>query len=481
MSINSAMLSGVSGLIANSAALGAISDNISNVNTVGYKDNSTQFEDLVASTSGGGIYNSGGVQANVSQLVTQQGQFTQTTSSTDMAVNGNGFFVVSNTAAGLSSTSGPSFTRAGSFTANSSGYLENSAGYYLQGWPASSTGVITTNPSDLSQLSTINVNDIGSSPDPSTTASLNANLNANQATSTAATTYDPTSATASMAAYDSAVAAGTSTAGTTQPDYSSQVTVYDSQGGAHTLNLDFVNLSGVTDTATSTTYPANTWGVEINSDPPGSVTSPNNNGQIASGVVTFNSDGTFKSASITPAGGTTATTYASGTPINLAVPWTAASGLTTPQSLSLNLSGAGSLTQYASTSTTNSTSVDGGPAGSFTGVTVGTNGIVTANFSNGATRTIAQVAVATFVNEDGLSSVSGNAYAQTDQSGNFTLKTAGTAGAGTVESDELEASTVDLSSEFTKLITTQNAYSAASKIITTADQMMQTLIAVQQG
>jgi flagellar hook protein FlgE len=145
MSINSAMLSGVSGLIANSAALGAISDNISNVNTVGYKDNSTQFEDLVASTSGGGIYNSGGVQANVSQLVTQQGQFTQTTSSTDMAVNGNGFFVVSNTAAGLSSTSGPSFTRAGSFTANSSGYLENSAGYYLQGWPASSTGVITTN------------------------------------------------------------------------------------------------------------------------------------------------------------------------------------------------------------------------------------------------------------------------------------------------------------------------------------------------
>ena len=105
---------------------------------------------------------------------------------------------------------------------------------------------------------------------------------------------------------------------------------------------------------------------------------------------------------------------------------------------------------------------------------------MTALFSNGATRTIAQVAVATFQDPDALAASSGNAYVQTEQSGTFTLKTAGDAGAGVVESDQLEASTVDLSTEFTNLIITQRAYSAASKIITTADQMLQELIQVKQ-
>jgi flagellar hook protein FlgE len=175
MSINSAMLSGVSGLIANSAALGAISDNIANVNTVGYKENSTQFEDLVSASATAGNYNSGGVQANVSQLISQQGQFTQTQSGTDLAINGAGFFVVSSTAAGLSSTSGPTFTRAGSFTPDANGNLENTAGLYLQGWAADSSGNITTSPSDLTKLSTININSVADAPNPTTTASANFN------------------------------------------------------------------------------------------------------------------------------------------------------------------------------------------------------------------------------------------------------------------------------------------------------------------
>jgi len=132
------------------------------------------------------------------------------------------------------------------------------------------------------------------------------------------------------------------------------------------------------------------------------------------------------------------------------------------------------------TSTTNSTSVDGGPSGSLTKVTVGTDGIVTADFSNGATRNIAQVAIATFPDPDGLAASSGNAYVATDASGDFNLKQPGVGGAGQVESDQLEASTVDLSTEFTNLIITQRAYSAASKIITTADQMLQELIEVKQ-
>ncbi len=457
MSINSAMLSGVSGLIANSAALGAISDNIANVNTVGYKENSTQFEDLVTSKATVGNYNSGGVQANVTQLVTQQGQFTQTQSPTDMAISGNGFFVVSNTAAGLSATSGPEFTRAGSFTADSSGNLVNSAGLYLQGWPADSSGNITTSPSDLTKLSNVNIDSIGNSPDPSTTASISANLNsATDATTNGSATYN--ASTKSMAMYDTDPTTGS------KPDYSTQITTYDAQGGAHTFQLDFLK-----------TTTANTWNVEVNAVPAAQVKGVTD-GQVATGKVVFNSDGTFDAAASTlpstlTLGASTATTGAA---------WATTSGLPA-QTVALNLGGTtGSLTQYAEASTTNSTSVDGGPAGTLSSVSVATNGKVTANFSNGAQRVIAQVAVATFPDADGLAAASGNAYTATDTSGTFNLQTAGTGGAGKVESSQLEASTVDLSTEFTGLIITQRAYSAASKIITTADQMLQELISVKQ-
>jgi flagellar hook protein FlgE len=443
MSINSAMLSGVSGLVANSAALGAISDNIANVNTVGYKENETQFQDLVTSKATVGNYNSGGVQADVTQLVSQQGQFTQTSSATDMAINGAGFFVVSNTSAGLSATSSPSFTRAGSFTADSSGYLKNSAGLYLQGWAANSAGVISTDPSDLSKLSTINVGDIGNSPDPTTTASLNANLDASTTTSAAATTYT----------------AGQMASGAVTPDFSTQVTVYDGQGGQHTLQLDFLQASNAPTTPATA---ANTWDVEVVSKPASDTTGVN--GLVASGKVTFGSNGDMTGSTL---------------PANLTLNWSN-TGLGS-QTVALNLnSGAGALTQFASNSTTNSTSVDGGPAGSLTGVTVANDGKITANFSNGANRVVAQVAIATFPDADALAPVAANAYTPTTESGTFNLKAPATGGAGQIESSELEASTVDLSTEFTNLIITQRAYSAASKIITTADQMLQELISVKQ-
>ena len=164
----------------------------------------------------------------------------------------------------------------------------------------------------------------------------------------------------------------------------------------------------------------------------------------------------------------------------MTIPWASSLGVSS-QTLSLNLdSAAGGLTQYASANTTNSDTVDGGPSATVTGVKVTTDGYVQASFSNGSTRNIAQVAIATFVNSDGLASVSGNAYKTSATSGSFTLKSPGEGSAGTIEASQLESSTVDLSSEFTGLITTQRAYSAASKIITTADQMLQELISVKQ-
>ena len=134
------------------------------------------------------------------------------------------------------------------------------------------------------------------------------------------------------------------------------------------------------------------------------------------------------------------------------------------------------LTQLAAASTVNSVSSDGASAGNIVGVQVSASGIVSALFDNSQVRNIAQVAVATFPNSDGLSAISGNAYGGTLQAGTMTLKVAGQGGAGKIDPSSLEASTVDLSSEFTELITTQKAYSASSKIITTADTMLDELI-----
>src|ERR1700742_2385615 len=160
MSLNSAMLAGVTGLTANAAALSATSDNIANVNTVGYKDNITQFSDMVTAAGGGGG-NSGGVMANISSYITQQGLLQSTSSPTDLAIKGSGFFVTTQSPTNVSATSPRLFTRAGSFTVDSQGYLENSAGLYLQGWLSDASGNINTDPSNIAALQAINVSSVG--------------------------------------------------------------------------------------------------------------------------------------------------------------------------------------------------------------------------------------------------------------------------------------------------------------------------------
>jgi len=129
-----------------------------------------------------------------------------------------------------------------------------------------------------------------------------------------------------------------------------------------------------------------------------------------------------------------------------------------------------------SASTVNSVSSNGASAGNIVGVQVGADGVVSALFDNSQVRKIAQVAIATFPNSNGLQATSGNAYTGSLAAGTMTLKTPGAGGAGKISPSSLEASTVDLSSEFTGLITTQKAYSASSKIITTADTMLDELI-----
>jgi flagellar hook protein FlgE len=475
MSINSAMAAGVTGLTANATALSATSDNIANVNTIGYKLNQYEFSDLVTASSGS-AYSAGGVQALTSQYVTQQGLLQSTTSPTDLAISGQGFFVTSQQATDLSATSPRLFTRAGSFTVDNQGYLQNSAGLYLLGWPADSSGNITTDPSNINLLQPINVSSVGGAAGATTQATVNANLDSGQAISQASTdvgtaaadAYDPTSATTSMAAYDATTGVGT------KPDFTITVPLADSQGGARSMQIDFLKSAAA----------PNQWYAEATIVPASDVVEGSGliDGQVSTGVVTFTSTGQLDTANTTLFGGPSTSTLAigasdAGTPAAGTANWATNLGLG-GQSVALNLGGtaAGGLTQLNSQSVVQSVETNGTAFGNLTSININSSGQVTAAFDNGVTRTIAQVAVATFPNPDGLISQSGDAYSVSLASGTYNLKTAGTGGAGSISPSTLESSTVDLSTEFANLITTQRAYSASSKIITTADQMLEDLI-----
>ena len=342
MSINSAMLAGVSGLVANSSALAAISDNIANVNTTAYKRNQVNFANMVTSQSVAGRYSAGGVQGITRQFVSQQGLIQSSASSTDLAIAGDGFFIGTEKGSGLTAADSRLFTRSGSFHVDSDGFLINDAGLYLQGWPAQANGTFNVSPSDLNAMASINVKNLGAAVQQTTEVALSANLDKTQALSAAA-----------------------------------------------------------------------------------------------------------------------------GTPR-----WSTAQGIAA-NSVDFDLT---KLTQYADASTVNSVNSNGASVGAVVGVEVSDDGIVSAIFDNSQVRQIAKIGIATFPNSDGLKAVSGNAYMSSLQAGQMVIKEAGLGGAGKVSPSSLESSTVDLSSEFTGLISTQKAYSASSKIITTADQMLDELI-----
>ena len=480
MSLNSAMQSGVSGLVANSTALSTIANNIANVNTVGYKQGATDFESLVTNAGGDSALNAGGVMATTQQLIDQQGQLTQTSSPLDLAISGQGFFVTTSQATNVTPTDPRSFTRAGSFTVNNQGYLVNSAGLVLQGWLADSNGKITSNPSSLTSLQSINVSQVGGAVEPTTTIGVNANVDSAQAVSAAATAagtvpagvgaYDPT--TNSMAMNEANSATGV------QPDYSIQIPIADSQGGQHTVQLDLLKSST-----------PNQWYAELVANPPTDVVSGAGltSGQIATGVIAFTSTGQIDPTKTTIFNMTNPTitfgASSAAAPGAGQVNWAPSLGIGA-QTVTLNLNGGGSstggITQLDSQSVTQSITTNGTAFGNLTNVEIDANGIVTAVFSNGVTRPIAQVAIATFPNPDGLTAVSGDAFQVSQNSGTYTLEQPGAGGAGAIDPSTLESSTVDLSSQLTDLITSQSAYSASSKIITTANQMMQDLLNIVQ-
>ncbi len=250
--------------------------------------------------------------------------------------------------------------------------------------------------------------------------------------------------------------------GTVRAHFSKDVTVYDSQGSAHTIAMNFVKIG------------TNEWAVELTSVPASDVRSSITNsqyvtgdGQIASGTLSFNGDGSLRTVQGAIAN--------SSVPIN----WTNGSSASTI-TLDLGLGGDIGLIQTAAAFNVSTASQNGSPVGELTGVSIDANGFVIASFSNGQTQTIYQVPLASVNNPNGLKAVSGDAYIQTIESGIANLQLAGTSGVGTFSPSALEQSNVDLSTQLTDLIVAQQAYGASSKVLTVTDRLLQQLDQVIQ-
>ncbi len=479
MSINSALLAGVSGLTANSAALAAISQNIANVNTVGYKRTTVDFSTVVNAQNQGAGYSAGGILGTTRNYISQAGQLQRTTSSTDLGIAGQGFFVATEKAEGLDAGDARLFTRAGAFRVDEFGYLKNTAGLYLQGWPVDSEGGIVRDPSDLNKLKSINVGSVGGTAEATTRAQLNANLQSSQAVSPDIATYSL--ATNSMSMYDAEAGTGF------KPDFQITIPASDSKGGQRSIAYSFIKTAN-----------PNEWRAEVHVIPASDIEngSTPSNGILKSGLVLFTQDGRLdvdgmKAAEIATPGtmlfadpSVASITLGASDPATVgtaaAPQWRDSLGIDN-QTITFDLSAsAGGLTQYDSDSIVQAVTTNGTAFGNLSNIEIDDEGYITAIFDNGVTRRVAQVALATFTSADSLAVANANAYRVSQGSGTYNLKAPGTGGAGLIGASQLEASTVDLSLEFTGLITTQRAYSASSKIITTADEMLAELISIKR-
>lgn len=448
-SLFSALTTAVSGLDAQASAIGNISDNLANSSTTGYKAVSTEFKELVNS-SNAVINNPGGVSSSPRYQNDAQGSITASSTGTSLAISGSGYFQVeaaTQTATGSTQFTGTMlYTRQGDFTLDKNGYMVNGSGFYLTGYNVNSyTGVV-----DTSSTTPIQISALQNNPVATTKVTYNANLPANSATGYTAST--------------------------------SSVQIYDAQGNTHNVNYTWTK-TGI-----------NTWSLEV-SCPDGTDSNGNaydttipftfNDGSTGTaGTVSSVSSYTAGTATPTPSPYTAPSPQTSGSPDNVSVSMTFPGG--TAQTMTLNFgtfNGSTSLTQFSDVNTTvtiSEFSQDGLPKGSFNNVSIDQDGYVSLSYSNGTTKKIYQIPVAQFYAEDQLQRISGGAFEATNSSGNARLTQAGTSGAGTISSSALEQSNVDISTEFTNLIKSQQIYSANSKLVTTDNTLLQTTINMVQ-
>ena len=560
MSIYGAMYSGVSGLNANSQALGAIADNITNINTIGYKSTEVRFQTLVTAQASMNNYSPGGVQQRPFAAVDVQGLFQSSTNATDLGISGEGFFVV-NESRGTSgtATTGFKFTRAGAYNADKSGYLKNTAGYYLQGYKTNSSGqTVDSNnesfnpdPTVFTNLETIRLNNIGGTADATEKLTFGANLPAEDAVAATSNTtiqvYDSLGVAHNLQLIWTKTANNAWDLSIDPPSQAASAVLTASSGGVYASvgRLDFSSNTSDGDTIEVTlqgsvmTFEFDSGGTASGVGSGGTVTIGASASATASNLVTA-----LNTADPLTSTARFATNSSSSSRIDITQYFTTASDASATDIVvqasgtsNIKQSGAGSftirdldlepsatngivfdgsgiptsfnvddialdvnngaadlnidfdfgsvgqangITQFAAAYNPSFIDTDGAAFGQFSGVTISEAGLVTALFENGDIRPIFKIPVATFPNPNGLGSNTGNVYNQTDFSGLFFLRTAGTGGAGTVQNSVLESSTVDVAKEFTNMITTQRAYSASAKIISTADEMLDELVRIKR-
>ncbi|HAQ01274.1 flagellar hook protein FlgE [Rhodospirillum rubrum] len=458
-SLSSSLNVAVSAMNAQSSSVSAISNNLANSSTIGYKTSNASFYSLVTGTGSTSNFTGAGVVASATQNVINQGVIVGTQNVTDLAVDGKGMFIVTD----RSGSNELYYTRAGDFYPNADGDLVNSNNYYLQGYPTDRNGVPLTNTGNSgASLETINLAGATGAAKATSEMSIQAVLPA-QATAGDSTAVPP------VAAYTS----------------SSDVEIYDSLGVAHTMTVKWTKMS---DTKWTMTLYDPKLSSDMTGDATGAISStttgvtdvPANAGPPATshGIavdVEFTDQGLLKTPSVLALKITPDASNGTGAAIS---------------EIALNLGTAGKangLSTYSNEDSDGKPAVDlkkvvqdGVTYGTYYSNTISKAGLVYANFTNGISYPIYQVPLAMFSNVNGLEAVSGTAYSATVKSGTPTYVTAGTGGSGGVSSGSVESSTVDTAAEFSKLIVSQQAYSAATQIISSNQEMFQNLISAKR-
>jgi flagellar hook protein FlgE len=440
MSLFGSLNAAVGGMNAQSAALSSISDNVANSQTVGFKATNTAFVNYLTDSSAMS-HSPGAVVARPEYTNSLQGAVTQISSPTALAVSGNGFFAVQRPTGSTGFSSQPYYTRVGDFTPNSAGYLINSTGYALTGWPATNAQGTQFNPNAAGP---IQISKAPSVPVPTSTVTLAANL-------------------------PSAPPAGTTS-------YSSTMQVRDAGGNAHDLTMAWSRVPTTPPGPVSSTNPAvpNQWSLSVTSG--GTTVGP----LLVGFGTTAATAGTI--TSITGPAGTVPVTQSVGNAANVNLGLNFGLG---PQPVTLSLGTFGrtdGITQFAGTDyQVTAQNQNGAAQGNYSSVTVRSSGDVVINYDNGSTAVVARVPLVNFNNPNSLQQQDGQAFTATLDSGNANVVAAGTGGTGKLIVGAQEGSNVDIGAQFTQMIVAQRAYTANTKVVSTANQMMQDTLNMVHG
>ncbi|MCS6962111.1 MAG: flagellar hook protein FlgE [Deltaproteobacteria bacterium] len=436
-SVINGLFSGRSGVTSHGIAISVIGDNISNANTVGFKAGRAEFEDLVSSGQASNrIVGSGSQIGSVSKIFTQ-GTLESTGRQLDLAIAGNGFFI-------LDKDGERFYTRAGNFKLDNEGYLINQAGMYVLGYSSSGSG----------QLERINVNSFNANSEIYTTqVRIMGNLNANEDVLPSGTLTSLNSGTP---------IAGSSTAGTTtysdlanNAAYSTVFEVFDSLGQSHTITAFFFRTA-----VNQYTVQFYVKAEEVTGSPPGDAGEPRRLANFAGTdwdiVLSFNGSGQLTSSSETQ--------------LVAYIPWANGSN---PSTITINLE---DFTQFASPSNISSISQNGKGVGIIGNINITRKGEIYALLTNGQSALIGTIALANFANPEGLNRIGSNLLIQTPDSGEPILGKPNVGTFGSLESGRLELSNVDIADQFVKLIMFQKGYQANSRVISSINQLLNELI-----